>query len=226
MNVRMFKILLLCNLSLQASLWKFNDSSLENRFLGLGIKVCATVGVGDQKSYDAGNDTISSLLNLNFLDPSLLGQQFYIFNDFMNWLDKKNQTQKTDGQEISSSGVYMIVIGTSDYLKQMVAPKITCPSGQQVVYAQLKFIDPGKSVEVWSQDSICLAPTDRFSLKISSDQDSTSIPSSDANNEDAANLNMQADVQGITWMKDAGQGYSYGIATKSPRTIRLIKEDN
>jgi len=215
MKLKILVMVVLCNLSLHASLWKINDASTENRFLGLGIKVCSTVDVGDQKAYDAGNDTISSLLNLNFLDPALLGQQFYMLNDFMNWLGKDNHKNP-------SNGYFIIIIGTSKYLQQMVAPNIACPDGKQLLCAQLK-CDNGKSIETWSQDSICLAPGDRFSLKISCDQDTTiTLPPV----TDDTTSSMQVDAQGMVIMKEVGPGDSYPLADKSPRTIRLIKADN
>ena len=229
--------LLLTSLSLQAQFIDFKDTTRKNRFLGLDISSCSTSGGGSMQSYECGNDTVSAAMNVNFLSPELLGQQLYIYNNFMYWMTSHNGMGKWDGSEaadakraakatanpdknFSGSGVFMIIIGTSSYLQQMVAPDKTCPDGQTLLAAQLKYND-GNSLTSWSQDAICVAPTETFQIKISPVQDDT-VPPADA----AAKQAKVADVddQSIDWMKDNGPAGNYALADTSPRQIRLISK--
>ena len=206
----------------QAQFVDFKDSSSKNKFLGLDLSMCKTqtdtTSKNYQKGYDCGNSSVSEYLNLNFLSPQVLGQQFYLYNNFMYWVGNNNQSSKQatlamqqPDQYFSGAGVFMIVIGTSPYLQKMVAPQKTCPAGKTLLVAQLKYND-GNSIVCWSQDSICLAPTDKFAIQISSDQDNT-VP---------AKSSESSDAQGINWMHDPGPAANYEQAKGSPRKIRLI----
>lgn len=214
---------------LQAIFIGIKDDSSQNRFLGQHVKSCKVSG---KNSYDCGNGNITGVLNIDFFDKKNFGKQFYLFNDFIYWINDQAKAQEYDevalrytgsklidkiNKDYPAQGTYMIVLGTSQYLQHIVAPAITCPSGEWMITAQLKYND-GKMIYAWSQDSICLKPHDKFSLEINSDLDTTIPPSSD--NAQAA---QAVDGQGIDWMKDLGPNSTYQKASGSPRTIRLIK---
>lgn len=217
---------------IQAQFVDFVDKTGKNRFLGLDMSICKTTTNSSkknyQKGYDCGNGSISELLNVNFLSPSVFGQQFYIYNNFMYWIGKnlksgnKNAIVNSDPENnFSGSGVFMIVLGTSSYLNEIIADELalggipkTCPVGQSLVIAQLKYND-GTSIATWSQDAICCTSTDKFSLEVSSGQDNTVAQGSSVD---------ATDVQGVDWMKDSGPSAAYKKASSSPRKIRLIKK--
>lgn len=214
---------------LQSQFVEFKDGSDKNRFLGLDIGTCNTKGSGSYKAYDCKNNSVSTKLNLNLLSPELLGQQFYIFNNFTYWMtghsgmgawngrddDMAKQQAKANADpenNFSGSGVFMINLGTSSYLQQMVAPGKTCPDGQTLIATQLKYND-GNSIVSWSQDSLCASPTDTFAIELSKTQDNSVPPGVPASDTDA---------QGINWMKDNGPAHNYSKADSSPRKIRLV----
>jgi hypothetical protein len=213
---------------IQAQFVGLTDNTSKNRFLGLDMSMCKTTTENSsknyQKSYDCGNSTISSLLNLNFLSPQLLGKQFYIFNNFMYWMSKDDPTgkqamlaQQDPESYFSGSGVFMIVLGTSSYLKQIIAPTQTCPEGKTLLMIQLKYND-GNSITTWSQDSICLAPTDSFQIQVTHDADNTVASFAGVTPPNA---------QGIDWMKDTGPATgAYGQAGTSPRKVRLVLKNS
>jgi hypothetical protein len=171
-------------------------------------------------------------LNINFLSPELLGQQFYIFNNFIYWMNDRNGMGAWNGQDaaaakkeatanaqpdkyFSGTGVFMINLGTSSYLQKIVAPAKTCPTGQTLLAAQLKY-NNGSTLVTWSQDSICLSPTDTFTIAVSKEQDNT-VPAATAISATPA-----PDGQGVDWMQDAGPSDNYGQAGDSPRKMRLV----
>lgn len=211
----------------QAIFMGVNESTSQNSFLGQGVNSCSS------KNYNCFNETISGILNVDFFSPQNYGKQLYIFNDFIYWVGAQNQAeeyaqtvQRFSGSALKNKmdndfpvpGTYMIVLGTSDYLKKIIAPTKTCPSGQWLMMAQLKY-NNGKMVYAWSQDSVCLAPKDSFSLQISSDADNT-IPVS----SNVTTAVPTPDAQGIDWMKDTGpDSVMYAKASKSPRKIRIVK---
>ena len=226
MKKLLFIMMFLYSIAAQAQFIGVNDSSSQNRFLGLDVKSCTN------KDYSCGNDTVSGLLNIDFFSPSMFGKQLYLFNDFIYWIgaqydaEEYNQTAlRYSGSQLEAKmnkdfpapGTYMIVLGTSLYLKKIIAPTMTCPSGQWPLMAQLKYND-GNLIYAWSQDAICLAPHTSFSLQISSDIDNTVPASADNSKEVPA-----ADAQGIDWMKNLGPNSTYAKASGSPRKIRLIK---
>ena len=207
-----------------------NDESSQNRFLGQDIHSCATSG---KDSYGCGNGSVSGLLHLNLLSAEHYGKQFYMFNDFIFWINAQSQSEEYDSvalkysddqtqakikKDFPAQGIYMIELGSSDYLKKIIAPQKICPSGQQPIMAQLKYND-GNLIYAWSQDVICATEHDSFSLQISSALDNT-IPKS----TDGAQEESKTDAQGIDWMKNIGPNSTYQNATKSPRKIRLIKK--
>lgn len=205
----------------QSQFVDFVDKSSRNRFLGLDLQMCKTTTNNSsknyQKSYDCGNNTISGLLNVNFVNPSVLGKQFYMFNNFMYWIGDNNksdkdqlQAQQQPDQYFSGAGVFMVVIGTSPYLQQLVPPKAPCPSGKTVLVAQLKYND-GNSISCWSQDSICVGPTDKFTIQITDEADDT-----------VSDAQTNQDAQGIDLLKDPGPKPCYQQAGSSPRKIRLV----
>ncbi|WP_162801785.1 hypothetical protein [Candidatus Chromulinivorax destructor] len=211
----------------QAIFIGINESTSQNSFLGQTVNACSN------KNYNCSNETISGILNVDFFSPQNYGKQLYIFNDFIYWVGAQNKAeeyahtvQRFSGSALDKKmdddfpvpGTYMIVLGTSDYLKKIIAPTKTCPSGQWLMMAQLKY-NNGKMIYAWSQDSICLAPKDSFSLQISSDADNTIPFSSNVTTPPAA-----PDAQGIDWMKDTGPDAAmYNKASKSARKIRLVK---
>ena len=227
-------LIFVCSFSLNAQFVDFTESSgiKKNKFLGLDMSMCKVTTDNSktnyQKAYDCGNGSVSTLLNVNLLSPGSLGQDFYIFNNFMYWLSGLNMMGAWNGKDaaaakqaaladqnpdayFSGSGVFMIVVGSSSYLQQIVAPTVVCPAGQTLLCAQLKYND-GHSIVNWSQDSICLAPTDTFTIQVSDDQD----------NSVSATQNL-TDAQGINWMKDAGPSANYAQAGGSPRKVRFVK---
>ncbi|MBP6870021.1 hypothetical protein KBC04_04010 [Candidatus Babeliales bacterium] len=210
---------------MQASFVDFIDNTSKNRFLGPAMSMCKTTTNNSskhyQKSYDCGNGSISELLNVNFLDDSLFGQQFYIYNDFMYWIGKNLQSGNKNAVmnaqpdlHFSGSGVFMVILGTTPYLKEIIAPTKTCPKGQRLMMAQLKYND-GNSIATWSQDAICLAGSDKFALVVSSDEDN-SVPTG----KPVENINKQ----GVDLMKDSGPSGAYKQAGSSPRKVRLVKK--
>lgn len=234
MNKIVFLLCLLSCLTTQASLVEVRDNASKNRFLGLDISTCKAethnTAKNYQKAYNCGNSAISDYLNINFLDPQFLGQQLYLYNDFMYWMGnhyamgqwngkdaaaakKAAKSQAQPDKYFSGSGVFMVEIGTSSYLQKIVAPDKKCPNGKTLVVAQLKYND-GNSIASWSQDSLCLSPEDSFALEINKDQDN-SVPSAKANKK-------TVDAQGVDWMKDAGPSENYTQAGDSPRKIRLV----
>lgn len=214
-------LLIVLSLNLQAQFVKFEDNASKNRFLGLengqidlgfGTKGSSK---GSLSTSEYGNGTITEFLKVNFLSPELLGRQFYMFNDFMYWMGENLDTGKADIEPekyFSGSGVFMIVLGTSSYLKKIVAPEKTCPEGKVLLMAQLKY-NNGSSLVTWSQDSVCLTPTDTFAIQINKTQDTT-IP--------MGSVRSVEDAYGFDWMKDPGPSENYLQAGSSPRQIRLI----
>ena len=225
------------SLSVQAQFVDFKETTSKNRFLGLDINSCSTSSGGSINSYECGNGTISELLNVNFLSPELLGQQFYIYNNFMYWMTGHDGMGKWSGSDaanakreakatanpdkyFSGSGVFMIIIGTSSYLQQMVAPDKTCTDGQTLLAAQLKYND-GNSLTSWSQDAICLLPNEMFEIVISQQQDDT-VPPADGAKKQSNKISI--DNQSIDWMKDNGPADNYVLADSSPRKVRLYSK--
>jgi len=215
--------------NVQAMFIGVQDQSNQNRFLGSDIKTCSSSG---KKSYGCGNDNVSSLLHINLLSFQNYGKQFYMFNDFVASFNAQSQSKEYDvtalrysesqahvksKKDFPASGIYMIVLGSSDYLKKIIAPTKICLAGESLMMAQLKYND-GTLIYSWSQDAICMGPQDSFLLQISSDIDNT-IPRSVDNVQEKTTT----DAQGIDWMKDPGPSLIYEKATKSPRKIRLIK---
>ena len=229
-------IMIACYCRLQGQFVDFKESVSDDKFLGIGMSACSTQTDHSknnyQKGYDCGNSTISQLLNVNLLSPQLLGQQVYVFNNFMYYMSSHNDMGQWNGKDakdaahqaaanarpdqVYSSGVFMIVLGTSSYLQQIVALSgnlpTTCPTGKTLLVAQLKY-NNGSSLHVWSQDAICIAPTDSFTITVSSDVDSRLM---------TAGSTASSNAQGIDWMQDAGPTANYQEATKSPRKVRLI----
>lgn len=224
-------ILMLTACSLQAQFVEFKDNATKNSFTGVGLNQCSIKGLKskDQKSYDCGNDTISRLLNVNILTEGLLGHQFYIFNDFIYWMNESDGLGAWNGKDaakakkaaqananpdevFSGTGVFMIEFGTSAYLQNIVAPNKKCPAGQTLVAGQLKS-NNGNSLASWSQDSICLAPTDTFGIQITKDRDD-SVP--------FGPVESSVDAQGVDWMKDGGPTRNYEQAGSSPRKLRFV----
>lgn len=224
-------------LSIQAQFVDFVDKTRKNRFLGLDMSICKTTTHSSkknyQKAYDCGNGSISELLNVNFLSPSVFGQQFYIYNNFMYWIGKNLQSGNKKAlanpdpeNEFSGSGVFMIVLGTSSYLDELIADKSAvvdlqdraknCPPGNDLIIALLKYND-GTSIATWSQDAICCSPTDKFRVEVSSDEDNT---------VNYGKLIDTTDLTSLDWMKDLGPSGAYKKADSSPRKIRLIKQNS
>ena len=223
-------MLMFCSSLLHGQFVNFIDSSKANRFLGDATSRCSTKTDINPASYQKGfaceNESVSSVLSLNFLDQQNIGKQFYIFNNFMQWIAENQSNEnvikaQANPQTIfSGSGVFSIIIGTSSYLQQVVTQlnsslSKSCPAGQTMVAAQLKYND-GNFIVCWSQDTICLAKTDSFEILVSSDQDTT-MP--------AANKVAEIKTaQGINLKLDSGPFANYAQATKSPRKIRLVKK--
>jgi len=174
-------VLLLFFYSLEASLIEFHDATSRNRFMMKSYSMCKTTTNKSkkhyQKGYDCGgNHSIATFLNFNFLDPVFLGQQFYIFNDFMTYLAKQSRQQVAKAlaapdKFFAGAGVFMIQIGTSAYLYDIAGVSGVCPEGQIMLVALLKCND-GNRITIWSQDSICLSPEDTFKITVNSDADS------------------------------------------------------
>ncbi len=234
-NSKVLIALLLTSLCAQAQFVDFRENVSKNKFLGLDISMCSPSGHGTFTAYQCGNDNISGLLNVNFLSPELLGQQFYLYNNFMYWMTghdgmgqwngaeaalakKEAKARSNPGEKFSGSGVFMIVLGTSSYLQQIVAPEKTCLEGQTLLAAQLKYND-GNSLMTWSQDAICLSQNDTFEIEVSKGQDDT-VPPADAGAQQAKVTDV--DMQSVDWMKDNGPANNYALADSSPRKIRLI----
>ncbi len=239
MRIIGFLFIIFTSLSVQAQFVDFRENVNKNKFLGLDIKMCATSSHGSFDSYQCGNKSVSDLLNTNFLSPESLGQQFYIYNNFMYWMTghdgmgqwngadakiakKEAKAKANPGEKFSGSGVFMIAIGTSSYLQQIVAPEKTCPEGQTLLAAQLKYND-GNSLATWSQDSICLAQNDTFEIEVSKGQDDTVLPSDAAKKQAYI---ADADMQEMDWMKDDGPSPNYALADNSPRKLRLIHKSS
>lgn len=220
-------LIFLQSINLQAIFVEIQDSSQQNRFLGADITSCSTSG------YGCGNDTISSILNVDFFSPKMYGKQLYIFNDFVYWIGDQykgeeytqtvlrfsgSQLDDKIKKDYPAPGTYMIVLGTTDYLKTIIAPTKTCPPGQWLMMAQLKY-NNGNMIYTWSQDAICLAPHDQFIVQVSSDVDTTMTVSSGTTKKIPT-----VDPKGINWMKDPGPDAIYLQAKNAPRKIRLIKK--
>ena len=232
------KIVILLSLMLyssfgQAQFIGFKENVSKDRFLSLGITSCSTktkdTKKNYQKAYMCGNDTISQLLNLNFLSPQFLGHQFYVFNDFMYWMSSHNSMGRWNGKDaqqaaheqkaaaqpdqIFGPGAFMIVLGTSSYLHKIADQGLICPEGQTLLVAQLKY-NNGNSLHCWSQDMLCIAPTNNFEIQVTSDIDTAFV--SNQKNISSGNLD-------IDWMQDPGPAENYQQAKDSPRRVRLIK---
>jgi hypothetical protein len=224
-------IMVACYCRLQGQFVDFKENVSRDKFLGLGMSACSTETNHSknsyQKGYDCGNGSVSQLLNVNLLTPENIGDQFYIFNNFMYWMSPHNSMGKWNGKDARyaqkqaqataqpdkffGAGVFMIVLGTSSYLKRIAGQSTTCSNGKTLLVAQLKY-NNGNSLHTWSQDAICLAPTDDFEIRISSDVDSRMM----------AQAQSKIDNQDIDWMQDAGPAANYQQAGSSPRKIRLV----
>jgi len=167
-------------------------------------------------------------LKFNLLDPELLGQQFYIFNNFMYWLGKnKNDDRlkkaiKDPNKYFSGSGVFMIEVGTSPYLYEMVrqSKKMSqkefeniCPEDKTLIVAQLKY-NNGTSVATWSQDHACYSSIEKFALQVSSEKDSFGQDTKGSNDDYGSY---------IDWLLDPLMLPVYDQASKSPRRIRFVE---
>lgn len=225
----LFIVFSLSFVAVNALFVEVKDSSSQNRFLGVDVKMCATSG---KEPYDCGNSAVSNVLNLNLLEPLMHGKQVYLFNDFITWIGEQSQAEEYDETALKYSesatdakiakafpapGTYMIVLGSSSYLKKTIAPTKICPEGESLVMAQLKY-NNGNLIYAWSQDAICAKPQDSFSLQISTELDNTIPESADDDKPKSAK-----DTQGIDWMNDLGPNSIYQKASKSPRKVRLIK---
>ncbi len=210
-------LICLWSFNLQTQFVDFSDKTSTNRFLGLDIGMCK---VGS----DCGNDTVSGYLNVNLLSPGLLGQQFYLFNNFMYYLAHNQTDSRADTQPhtyFSGSGVFMIAFGTSSYLQKIVAPHKKCLQGQSLMCAQLKYND-GNSIASWSQDSICLSAGDTFGIEVSGDQDNSISPALSTTSSQTV-ATPTTDSNGVDWMRDAGPSTNYTKAADgSPRKVRLL----
>ncbi len=231
----MKKLVLLFFLSMQSLCGQFvqlQDDSDENRFLGPHRGVCATTDInkknGYLKAYDCDNGSVSNFLNFNLLDSELLGQQFYIFNNFMYWLGKNKDDDrikkaiKDPNKYFSGNGVFMIQLGTSPYLYEMVKQannmsdnefEKICPEDTTLIVAQLKY-NNGTSIATWSQDYACYKSVDTFALQVSSEKDSLKLDRDD-----------KQDVSGnyVDWLLDSLVIPVYEQASKSPRKIRFVE---
>ncbi len=234
MGVCMKKLIVFFFLSMQNLCGQFvqlQDSSDENRFLGPYRGVCATTDInkknGYLKAYDCDNVSVSNFLKFNLLDTNLLGQQFYVFNNFMYWLgknkndDRRAKALKDPNKYFSGFGVFMIELGTSPYLYEMVrqVKKMSekefekiCPEGKTLVVAQLKY-NNGTSIATWSLDSACYSPIEKFAISISSDKDTFGLEKATA--EISGNY--------IDWLLDPLVVPVYDQASKSPRKIRFVE---
>ena len=231
-------IMIACYCRLQGQFVDFKENVSRDKFLGISMSACSTKTNHSkkkyQKGYDCGNGTISSLLNVNLLSPQLLGEQIYLFNNFMYYMSPHNNMGKWNGKDakdamhdtaakanpdqIYNSGVFMIVLGTSSYLQEIAELsgnlQATCPEGKTLLVGQLKY-NNGNSLNVWSQDAICLAPNDKFSIEVSSNVDARMLQ---------ASSKTLTNERGIDWMQDAGPTANYQQAQKSPRQIRLVMQ--
>ena len=215
-------LLLSCWQQIYSQCVGFYDSTKKNRFLGEAFSVCQDQTINTkgkvQKGFDCANNTISAILSLNFLDQQAQGKQFYIFNQFMDSLAEYVNAKPVDlNVTFSGTGVFMIQIGTSFYLQQIVAPQLvkSCPEGQQVLCAQLKYND-GNNIYVWSQDAICLSSQDSFEIHVSDDKDLKLLSPA---------AKISTDKLGINWMKDPGPiSVVYDQASNSPRKVTLVKK--
>lgn len=215
------------------------DKVTNNRFLGQGISACGIhsgkVGgkfyAAYQHAYDCGNTAVSDVLGVNLVSEGVRGQQFYLFNNFAYWIGQKSHASTYDEQDLKYTGsdltnklnkdfpatwMYMIVFGTSNYLKQIVAPTVTCPSGKTLVAGQLKY-NNGSQIHTWSQAHVCLAPTDTFILQITSDADGT-VPAEKTDTSDDSTGSSNS----VNWMKDPGPSSDYQQATNCPRSIKFV----
>jgi len=225
----LFIVFSLSFVAVNALFVQVKDGSSQNRFLGVDVKMC---GASGKEPYNCGNEAVSNLLNLNLLDSFMHGKQVYLFNDFITWIGEQSQAEEYDevalkysesatdakiAKDFPAPGTYMIVLGSSSYLKEIIAPTKMCPEGESLVMAQLKY-NNGNLIYAWSQDAICAKPQDSFSLQISTELDTTIPESSDNDKPKSA-----PDGQGVDWMKDLGPNSIYQKASKSPRKVRLIK---
>lgn len=210
------------------------DESTVNRFLGQDVASCGTSAIGSQSAYSCGNKIVSDVLGINVTDEASLGQQFYLFNDFSYWIQQKAHAAEYDQNSLKYTGsdltskldqdfpatwMYMIVFGTTDYLKQIVAPTVTCPSGQTLLIGQLKYND-GTQIHTWSQTHACVSPTDKFTIQITTNKDGT-VPAETSDSSTSSDLITQTDSNGIDWMKDLGPSSDYNKASKCPRSIKF-----
>lgn len=225
-------LLLIIDFALLGQCVEFKELGIKkNNFLGPSITSCSTIQNNShehfQKAYDCGNNSVANILHLNFIDPQFLGQQFYIFNNFINSLsfsydmgqwNGKNAKQAAHQSQaaanpdaiFSGTGVFMVLIGTSPYLQQQVIPTQTCPAGKMLVVAQLKY-NNGNSINLWSQDCLCCGMNDQFAIQISSNIDVK-----------ISNLGHKSQTDTIDLMQDALPTENYSQATTSPRSIKLV----
>jgi len=222
MKKTVISLMMMHCLIIQSQFVGLYDSTSHNRFLGNAISMCSVTGNSSSKNYlkpyECGNNSIIELLNLNILAPGFVGKQFYIFNNFIDAMSKDPSLAlaPATSTKFSGSGVFMILFGASVYLEDVPELKKTCSTGQFLVGAQLKYND-GNSLACWSQDSICLAPTDTFAIEVSGDADTTVHASS------SSDETLVKDAQGIASIQDPGPLENYQQAGGSPRKIRLVK---
>lgn len=132
----------------------------------------------------------------------------------------------TDATSYPAVGVYQIELSTSPSVQAIVLPDIQPAEGQVKLVARLRY-NGGKSysqddtqgVYLWSQDAICLSPTDSFKIVVSSDADNTATAAA----LDAATSSVESDLNSYfeydnTTIDDCP---AYTNAVNSPRKIRL-----
>jgi len=204
-------MLIMWGINLQAQFAEFEERTEKNRFLKVLKNSCSS------GSSDCGNGSITELLQVNFLDPDLLGKQFYFFNDFIYWMGRASKgfhTRDLNTKINTTAGVFMVKMGTSSYLQKIFGDDVTCPDGKTLMVAQLKYND-GRLISTWSQDAICLAPTDTFKISVVRDADTT-VPFR------STTETKEVDDQGIDWMKDEGPTErTYSSKSDGPRKIRF-----
>jgi hypothetical protein len=225
---RILYVVLLHSFFMTAQFVEFDDTSQNNSFLGSPRVMCSIVDTNRskknyQQAYDCDNKFVSELLNVNFVQPGIADVSHYIFNNFINNIKRDVHSHSTDNTapdtQFSGGGIFMIELGATAHLQKLVAPTKTCPQGQRMLCAQLKY-NNGSTLTTWSQDAICLAPNDTFIIQISSDKDTTAPVYQAQNIADDTKTNIAT-----MWGVESGPSSTvYDQAGSSPRKIRLIKK--
>lgn len=179
----------------------------------------------DQSLQDA-KDKVSTTLYSGDSNDAQDAEKTTIVSDAYQAYAGDTSDASLDPKSYPAVGVYQIELSTASSVQATVLPEVKPEEGQVKLVARLRYSggksysqDDTQGVYLWSQDAICLSPTDSFKIVVSSDVDDTA--KTDILSEDSSSsgliLNNYFGYNNTT-IDDCP---AYESAISSPRKIRL-----